>query len=83
MFRYGFIHHRLSQQRIIALVMTEFAVTYDVDNHIFLEFPTVIQSSLYHKTNRLRIIPVYMEYRCIHHFGDIGAIGSGTGVTYI
>ena len=73
--RHFAIHHRLGQERIITLVVTELAEANQIDHHIFVEGFAVIQSRLNHITYSFRIITVYMENRRFHHFGQIGAMG--------
>ena len=72
--RYFFVHHRLGQGRIIALVVAPFTVADNVDHDVFMEFFAVIQSGLDGKANALRIIAVHMDNRSGNHFRDIGTV---------
>ena len=72
--RYFFVHHRLGQGRIIALVVAPFTVANNVDHDIFMEFFAVIQGSLDGKANAFRIIAVHMDNRSGNHFRYIGTV---------
>ena len=72
--RYFFVHHRLGQGRIIALVVTPFTVADNVDHDVFMEFFAVIQSGLDGKANAFRIITIHMDNRSGNHFRNIGTV---------
>ena len=76
----GFVHQRLGQGRVVALVVAEFAVADYVDYHIFFEQAAILQGSLNNVAHSFRIIAVHMEYRRFDHFGDVGAVNGGAGV---
>ena len=81
--RYFFVHHRLGQGRIIALVVAPFTVADNVDHDVFMEFFAVIQSGLDSKANAFRVIAVHVDNRSGNHFRDIGTVYSRTGIAGI
>ena len=81
--RYFFVHHRLGQGRIIALVVAPFTVADNVDYDVFMEFFAVIQSGLDGKANAFRVIAVHVDNRSGNHFRDIGTVYGRTGIAGI
>ena len=81
--RYFFVHHRLGQGRIVALVVTPFAVADDIDHDVFVEFLTVVQSGLDGEANAFRIVAVDVDDRSGNHFRHVGTMHGRTGVAGI
>ena len=74
MFGHGFVHHRLGQCRIIALVVPVFAVAHHIDHNIFVECFAVVHCRLHDHANCLGVVAIHMENRRIDHFGNVCTI---------
>ena len=83
MLRYFFVHHRLGQGRIIALVVAPFAVADDIDHDVFVEFLTVVQSGLDGEANAFWIVAVDMDDRSGNHFRHVGTMHGRAGIACI
>ena len=77
------IHERLSDQRLVLFVVSEFTKAHQINHHIFVELHTVIQRDLGNQQCRLGIIRIDMKNRRIHHLCHIAAISAGAGVARI
>ena len=60
--------------------MATAAIAHQVNDHILVELVTVVQCQLSHEANRLGIISINVEDRCLNHLGDIGTIFGGARI---
>ena len=74
MFGNAFVHHRLGEHGVVALVVAELTVAHQVNHHVFAEFFAVFHRQLHHITHRFRVVAVNVENRRFHHFGDVGTV---------
>ena len=70
----GRIHHRLCYGRLVGFVVAATSVTDEVNDNVFLELITVVDSQLSDKNNRFRVITVNVEYRRLNHLRDVSAV---------
>ena len=69
-----FVHQRLRDERLILLVVAEFAKANHIDYHVLAKFHPVIERDATHHQHRFRIVRIHMKHRGLDHLGDIGAI---------
>ena len=74
MFANLFVHEWLRSSWFIGFAVSLFAITNHVNDDVFLEFITEIQSQLCNKHQCLRIIAVHMKDRRLNHLRHIGAV---------
>src|SRR6185437_6915367 len=61
--------------RIVGLVVAVAAIAHHVDDDVLLELLPVIVGELRGAHTRLRIVPIHMQNRSLHHARNIGRIG--------
>ncbi len=74
------VHDRLSGAGFVCFIMTVPAITDQIDHDIALENITEIQGNPGNERHRFRIVGIDVEYRRLHHFGDIGTVLRRAGI---
>jgi hypothetical protein len=77
------VHERLSERRLVGLVVTVLSVTVEINDNIVLELGTPVGSKLADEVDGLDIVGVNVEDRGVNGLGDIGTVGGGSGETRI
>jgi hypothetical protein len=77
------VHERLSERRLISLVVTVLSVTVEINDNIVLELGTPISSELADEVDGLDIVGVNVEDGGVDGLGNIGTVGGGSGETRI
>ena len=77
------VHQRLRDHRLVGLVVAEAAEADEVDEHVAVELPAVLERHLDREQADLRIVGVDVEDRRLGHLRDVGAIERAAGVARV
>src|SRR4051812_46765561 len=72
------VHQRLSEGRLVGLVVAVFPIADKVDDNIALELSTPIGCQLADVVDSLYIVSIDVEYWSVDCLGDISAVSSRT-----
>ena len=68
------VHRRLSELRLVNLVMPVFSIEEKVDHYVLLEFLPILHREFEHFVNWLNILPVHMNHRDSEPFNDVRTV---------
>ena len=77
-----FVHERLGERRLVALVVAVAAVAEHVDHHVLAEGLPEIERQLGDVDDGLGILAVDVEDRHLDHLGDVGAVAGRTALRW-
>ena len=74
------VHLRLGDRWFVGFIMSATPVANEIDDDISLEGISVVDGELSDENDRLGVICIYVENRCLHHLGNVGAVLGRAGV---
>src|SRR6267154_389335 len=77
------IHPRLSEMRLISLIMTITTVADDIDNDVTFILRAIVSCKLADKVDSFNIVTIDMEDWRVYGLRNVGGVGSGTRETRV
>ena len=74
------VHRRLGDRGLIRLVVAQAAVAEDIDDDIFVKMHAITVRQLDREYHGFRVVAIDVQYRCLHHFRDLGAVRRRAGI---